>query len=117
MRRRLVDLVPAGLSARRRWNAEYARAVLKQLAASGMSVREFATRQGMDAQRLYRWRAQLGPVAAAEEIPAFVEINPAGGRAIEVVLRSGHVVRVADEFAEETLRRVVAALDGTVTSC
>jgi transposase-like protein len=113
MPRRLFDLVPAGLSARRRWNAEYARVILKQLAASGISVRECPTRQGIDAQRVYRWRAQLRSVAAAEENPAFVEIKPAGGRAIEVVLRSGHVVRVADGFAEETLRRVVAALDGT----
>ena len=115
MPRRLVDLVPAGLSARRRWNAEYAGAILKQFEASGMSVREFATRHGIDAQRLYRWRSQLGSEAAGT--PAFVEIKPAGGRAIEVVLRSGHIVRVADGFVEETLRRVVAVLDGTVTAC
>src|SRR5690349_12049701 len=118
MPRRLVDLVPARLSARRRWNSEYARAVLKHLAASGMSVREFATRHGIDAQRVYRWRAQLGSVAAATtETAAFVEIKPAGGSAIEVVLRSGHVVRVGDGSVEETLRRLVAALDGTVGSC
>jgi len=117
MPRALVDLVPAWLPARRRWNAEGARAVLKRLEVSGKSVREFAARYGVDPQRLYRWRAQLGSVSAAIRTPAFVEIKPAGGRQIEVVLRSGHVVRVADGFAEETLRRVVAVLDGTGTSC
>ena len=117
MPRALVDLVPARLSARGRWNAEEARAVLKRLEVSGMSVREFAARHGVQAQRLYRWRAELGSVVATTKTPAFVEIKPAGSRPIEVVLRSGHVVRVPDGFAEETLRRVVAVLDGTVTSC
>jgi transposase-like protein len=113
----LVDLIPGRLSGRRRWNAEYAGAVLRILESSGMSVREFAARHGVDAQRLYRWRAQLGSVAAVTETPAFVEIKPSDSGPIEVVLRSGHVVRVPDGFAEETLRRVVAVLDGTVTSC
>jgi len=79
-------------------------------------VREFAERHGVDVQRLYRWRAQLGYAATVTK-PAFVEIKAAGGQPIEVVLRSGHVVRVSDGFVEETLRRVVAVLDGTVASC
>ena len=91
MPRSLTDLVPTRLSARRRWRAKEARAILKHLDASGLSVREFAARHRLEARRLYRWRAQLassGPVAA----PAFVEIERSPGLAIEMVLRSGHVI-------------------------
>jgi transposase-like protein len=111
MPRSLTDLVPTRLSARRRWRAKESRAILKHLDASGLSVREFAARYGLQAQRLYRWRAQLaspGPAAA----PQFVEIERSPGVAIEVVLRSGHVIRVRDGFGEDALRRVVAVLDG-----
>jgi transposase-like protein len=111
MPRSLTDLVPTRLSARRRWRAKEARAILKRLDASGLSVREFAARYGLETQRLYRWRAQLasaGPAVA----PPFVEIERSPGVAIEVVLRSGHVIRVRDGFGEDALRRVVAVLDG-----
>jgi transposase-like protein len=111
MPRSLTGLVPTRLSARRRWRAKEARAILKHLDASGLSVGEFAARYGLETQRLYRWRAQLaspGPAAA----PRFVEIERSPGVAIEVVLRSGHVVRVRDGFGEDALRRVVAVLDG-----
>jgi transposase-like protein len=116
MPRSLVDLVPVGLIARRRWGAKEARAILKRLEGSGLSVREFAARHGVDAHRLYRWRAQLGSAGVAPA-PAFVEIKAAASAAIEVALRSGHVIRVPDGFAEETLRRVVAALEGSVAPC
>jgi transposase-like protein len=111
MPRSLTDLVPTRLSARRRWRAKEARAILKQLDASGLSVREFAARHGLETQRLYRWRAQLafpGPAA----VPPFVEIERSPSVAIEVVLRSGHVIRVREGFGEDALRRVVAVLDG-----
>ena len=111
MPRSLTGLVPTRLSVRRRWRAKEARAILKDLDASGLSVREFAARHGLETQRLYRWRTQLassGPVAA----PPFVEIGRSPGLAIEVVLRSGHVIRVPNGFAEDALRRVVAILDG-----
>lgn len=76
----------------------------------------FATRHGLDAQRLYRWRTQLGGGSAATA-PAFVEIKRTAIAAIEVVLRSGHVLRVPDGVGEETLRRVVAALESPAGSC
>ena len=111
MPRSLVDLVPTRLSARRRWRAKEARAILKRLDASGLSVREFAARHGLETQRLYRWRTQLASLAPAAA-PLFVEIERSPGAAIEVVLRSGHVIRLQDGFGEDSLRRVVAVLDG-----
>jgi hypothetical protein len=88
--------------------------MLKHLDASGLSVRESAARYGLKSQRLYRWRAQVaspGPAAA----PQFVEIERTPGGPIEVVLRTGHVIRVREGFAEDALRRVVAVLDGTTS--
>lgn len=116
MPRSLTDLVPTRLTARRRWSAKEAGAVLKHLDASGVSVREFAARHGLDAHRLYRWRAQLASHGLATA-PPFVEIERSPSAALEVVLRSGHVIRVRDGFDDETFRRVVAVLDAPGARC
>ena len=115
MPRSLTDLVTTRLSTRRRWRAKEARAILKHLDASGLSVGAFAARYGLQVRRLYRWRAHLAsaaPVAA----PSFVEIERSPGVAVEVVLRTGHVIRVRDGFGEDLLRRVVAVLDGATSA-
>jgi transposase-like protein len=101
---------------KRRWTTEEARAVLDLLDASGKSVREFADAEGLDPQRLYRWRAQLGN----RSTPVFMEIPRSSSSPpvrVEVVLGTGLVVRVADGFSEETLRRVVAALAAEPRAC
>jgi hypothetical protein len=74
-------------------------------------LREFAARANLSVQRLYRWQTQLG--AGLSAAPAFVEIKPAPASSvtIEVVLRSGHVLRVPEGSSEEAVRRLVAALD------
>jgi transposase-like protein len=116
MPRSSSDLVPVRLVARRRWSAKEARTILKGLEVSRLSVREFAAQHGLEAQRLYRWRAQLAAAGAAIA-PPFIEIKESAGEAIEVVLRSGHVIRVKDGFGEDALRRVVAVLEALVAAC
>jgi transposase-like protein len=105
----------ARLSSKRRWSADEARSVLERLTASGLTVRQFAERQGVDPQRLYRWRSVIGEGPS----PAFVEITrPTSTARVEILLRSGHVVRVSEGFSEEALRRVVAILgDGAPPAC
>jgi hypothetical protein len=88
----LRGLVPSTLPGRRRWSAADAGAVLDSLAASGLSVGEFAARGNLNVQRLYRWRAQLG--ASRGPGPAFIEVRPPAQASMEVVLRSGRVLRV-----------------------
>jgi transposase-like protein len=98
---------------RRRWRAEDARSVLARLDASGLALGEFAARYGLSTQRLYRWRVQL-----RAEKPAFVEISaPRPSAPIEVVLRSGHVLRVPDGFGAAMLRRLVETLDDQGAEC
>jgi hypothetical protein len=111
MPRSLVrSLTVFGASRRTRWNADQARLVLARLDRSGLTVKEFAAREGLDRQRLYRWRAQLNGKGA--EPTGFVEIVPAALRScIEVVTPSGHVVRVPDGCSEDTLGRVFRILD------
>jgi transposase-like protein len=117
MPRSLTRLVSSSLVSRRRWTAEDARTILDRVDASGLSLREFAAREGVDSQRLYRWRAQLRSAGHLTS-PAFVEIKASAAVAtIEVVLRSGHVVRVRDGFGEDTLRRLVAVLDEPDSQC
>src|SRR5580765_921327 len=92
----------------RPWSPDDARAALSRLERSGLALSEFAAREGLDRKRLYRWRAQL------RRVPTFVEITPAPAASsrIEVVLRSGHIVRVAEGFGQETLRRLLEILEG-----
>src|SRR5437870_3939572 len=113
----LVPVSMPSLPIRRRWSVAEARRVLKRLEVSGLTVREFAARGHLEVKRLYRWRSQLRGKHANS--PAFVEITPsmATTTEIEVVLRSGHVVRVSNGFAEDTLRRVVEALEERVSRC
>ena len=97
----------------RRWTPEDAQEALATRAASGLTVRAFAAREGLDAQRLDRWRRRL----AAEGALAFLEIPrpaietvvPVGGATgaprerFEIVLRSGRIVRVAESLGALTL--------------
>jgi hypothetical protein len=108
-------LVPGSFPIRQRWRAEDARVILGRLEASGLSVRQFAARENLEVQRLYRWRAQLDSTTARGA--AFVEIKPMAVAIIEVVLRSGDTLRVPRDFDEETLRRLLATLEERASRC
>lgn len=96
----------------RRWTRREAGEVLAELERSGASLAAFARREGLSAERLYRWRARLTKTKAT-----FVEIRPdavvnRGGAALEVVLAGGRTLRVPSDFDEVALRRLIAVLEG-----
>jgi len=93
----------------RRWTAVEARAALDACAASGLSPRAFARREGLDPQRLCAWRRKLDAAIVAP--PSFIEVRPRVAERIEVVLWSGVVVRVAESVDPAALRRIVDALE------
>lgn len=113
-------------SRRRRWSAADAQAALRALAASRLSVRAFAEREGLDAQRLFRWQRRLGRAGAAARIaetsvlaptatvPELLELStlarPARVEPVEVVLPSGVTLRVDASIDPVTLARLVSAL-------
>jgi transposase-like protein len=96
----------------RRWSPAEGRAALAALSASGLSTSAFAAREGLDVQRLRSWSRRLAP-AAHKERPrsAFVEVVPRAAERVEIALRSGHVLRVAESIDTATLRRLVEALE------
>ena len=99
------------------WSAADARAAFVEQAASGLSLREFARREGIDPGRLYRWRSQLGnkvkrPIASSTATPAVIELRPSPRAAerVEIVLAAGVTLRVAETIDPAALARLVAAL-------
>ena len=87
---------------RPRWTEEQAAAVLRAADKAGLSLRGFAALHGLDPQRLYRWRRELRGQATQTEAVRFEEVlvrsadaaRSASPAAIDLVLRSGHVVRL-----------------------
>jgi transposase-like protein len=107
---------------RRRWRAREARAALDAAAASGLSVSEFAEREGLVAERLYRWQRRFAGEPETEAraptppaAPAIIELRPTMRRddagSVEIVLVSGVVLRVAETIDPDTVARLVAALE------
>lgn len=98
-----------------RWSVADARTALKELAASGLSVHAFARREGLDEERIYRWRRRFAAERTSHggaATPAIIELRPPLRRAepIEIVLASGVTVRVAETVDPSALGRIVAAL-------
>ena len=98
-------------SPRRRWTEDDARDALDAFARSGLSMRAFADAAGINVQRLVRWRRKwAGPSPVGGSVP-FVEVRQREAERVEVVLRSGRVLRCAEEISEATLRRLVGVLE------
>jgi hypothetical protein len=105
----------------RRWTVEDAKQALSALDQSGLSPRAFAMREGLDPQRLWRWRRKLAAPAAT----AFEEIVPRGTASavdreatssgkperFEIVLGSGRVLRVPASFDASALRQLLTIVD------
>jgi transposase-like protein len=98
-------------STRRRWTDTEAHAVLAALDSSGLSVSAFAMREGLDVQRLYFWRRRREAAVETAVTPAFVEVRRHAAEHVEVVLRSGRILRVSESIDTASLRRLVDVLD------
>jgi len=87
--------------------------------ASGLNVRAFCRAEGLSEPSFYSWRrtiAERDAALAAPNAPAFVPVHvlPATSPpALELVLRSGHVLRIPHGCDPEQLRAVLAALEGS----
>lgn len=108
------------------------RRVLGRWARSGLTQREFAQREGMRPSTIAWWRhvfrhtgEQKAPARGRRRRPtrtrqaaaaAFVEVKMDSmslprAATLEIVVRSGQVIRVPREFDAASLRAVVAALE------
>ncbi len=106
--------------ARQRHDERYWRERLEKWEASGLSAGEFATREGLRPERLSFWKRRLRASAAiAVAGVSFAKLSVQARAAevvtaepLEVLTRSGHVIRVRPRFDETTLLRLVAVLGG-----
>ncbi len=99
---------------RQRWTDQEALEVLHRLEASGLSVRRFAQREGINAQRLYWWRERQGKKPRGKRGAKFVELSASGLAAaaqLELVLLSGRVLRFPASLDERALQRLLCALE------
>jgi hypothetical protein len=103
------------VSRRRRWTEDDARKALDAFDRSGLSMHAFAETAEIDVQRLVRWRRKLAAPPSARrstsKAVAFVEVRQREAERVEVVLRSGRVLRCGEEISVTTLRRLVSVLE------
>jgi hypothetical protein len=106
--------------ARVRRDERFWRERVQQWDTSGLSVREFAAREGLRQERLIFWRRRLRTSAAIAvagvsfakvSVVATPAAEPTAG-SLEVLTRSGHAVRVRGHFEESALLRLLSVLGG-----
>jgi len=85
-----------------------------------MPLQQFARQRGLVAQRLHWWKAKLAradkkalAVSGASLVPVRVSEASRRGEPETVLLRTGHVLKVAHGFDEGAFSRVVALLEGS----
>jgi len=93
------------------------RRLLARHERSGLTLSEFARREGMVAATLYWWRRRLRDAEIGVPAPvSFTEVSAVMakdvGRGFEVVLDGGTTVRVPERFEPAALRMLVEALRG-----
>jgi hypothetical protein len=105
--------------------ARQMRRMLVRWQRSGLTLREFGEKRGIPPSTLSWWRRvfrdagdEKGNGAAAETPVVFTEVRPPANvmmtpAVLEIVLPSGHLVRVAAGADSDTLRRVLEALRTT----
>ena len=120
------DLERAGYTtylAHRRWTVDDAKEALAAHEQSGLTLRAFATREGLDTQRLERWRRRLATPAFEEATRPEVVADTPGEVAetvqrerFEIVLRGGRIVRVPESFDTNAVLQLLELVD-QVRSC
>jgi hypothetical protein len=106
--------------ARQRHDERYWRERVEKWGASGLSAGEFAAREGLRPERLFFWKRRLRAsfaMAVAGVSFARLSVRSSAPEAVvaeplEVLTRSGHIIRVRPRFDESTLLRLVSVLGG-----
>ena len=102
------------------WSEVEARGVLEAWRRSGLPLDRYARQRGFVPQRLHWWKRKLAldakpsPRVSPTLLPVRVTSEPSRrGEPVTVLLRTGHMLKVAHGFDEEAFARVVALLEGT----
>jgi len=115
----------AGVGSARRWSEAEARRVVEDWRRSGLSLAGYTRREGFGYERVARWKRRLARRSVAAP-PRRARVARLGMRPVQVVgsgpaavfapgfelvLASGHRVRVPAAFDEGALRRLLALLE------
>jgi transposase len=95
---------------------------VKRWKKSGLTAAEFGEREGIEAKQLHWWKWHLGKkeVPSASESPLRLlpvsvvpsrDVRVSEETPLEIVLQSGHILRVARGFDAATLRSVLLVLE------
>ncbi len=101
----------------KRHNAEERRSWAERWRTSGLSGREFAKRNGLEAESVYRWGKEFaGGATGRAKTRAFTEVRvgiaePKPGEPIELALKNGRVLRVPPGTDAAYVRTLVEALE------
>ena len=89
------------------------RDAVEQWEGSGLSIARYCRREGLALSTFTLWKRRLASDGRSSLIPVEVVIDDQGMSNVpfEVVLRSGHVVRVPPGFDDASLSRLVAILE------
>ena len=93
---------------------EEGRALVRRWEESGQSAQEFCQAEEIKPQRLGYWRARLGGDGGNVAEPRFIPVRIKDTRSegsLEVVLKSGRLVRVLGAVDGERVRAVIEAAE------
>jgi hypothetical protein len=105
------------------WREEDGRVAVEAWRSSGLPLATFARQHGLGPTRIRWWRTRLGEQASfsLSAPSAVVPVTIVGTSAqsaelsrMEIVLASGHVVRIGPDFDADALLKLVRVLE---TSC
>jgi hypothetical protein len=98
---------------RKIWGERDARACVKAAKAAGLGLGAWARAHGVDGRSLHAWAVNLGLVARPAAKPTLIELvpMPSPPTAARYLVRVGDAaIEIGDDFADETLVRLVRAL-------
>ena len=103
-----------------RWTAASAATLLEELRVSGLNIEAFSRKHGWHGSRLRWWKKRLGRTGSPGKmqlLPVRVLASPESAEAeafpqLEVVLRTGTVVRVTGRWDATTVRAMVTGVAG-----
>jgi transposase-like protein len=90
------------------YNEEKQELILREQAASGLSMPEFSQRTGIEAKKLYGWRRKFRERAAGKQPGTAEFARVQSGHSVEITTGSGLKIKVP----LESLRAVLKELEG-----
>jgi len=92
--------------------------VLETFKSSGLSVRRFCRQEGLSEPSFYSWRKRLseqetsGPQKVPPQPESFIQVSmpPVKSEVLELILASGHTLRIPSAIDREFLTGVLSAV-------